>query len=487
LGIVTVAVYSDADRLMPHVQMADEAYHIGPSPSGESYLVMEKILAAGKHASVDAIHPGYGFLSENASFAQRVDDAGFVFVGPSPDTIRAMGDKTGARKLARKANVPIVPGTPDAVSSEAEVRSFCGANGFPILIKAAAGGGGKGMRIVQSMGELTSSLAAARSEAAKAFGDDRVFVEKYLEGPRHIEFQILADHHGNTIHLGERECTIQRRHQKIIEESPSVILDDSLRARMGDTAVKIARACGYRNAGTIEFLVDRARNFYFLEMNTRLQVEHPITEMRTGLDLVAEQLRIAMGEPLSIRQDDIRFGGHAIECRICAEDVENDFLPSTGTIVHLKAPQGGGIREDRGFEEGNEVTVYYDPLLSKLIAWAPTRAEAIAKMMRGLHEYEILGVKTNIPAHRFILQHRLFLAGDVDTHFIAGHFDAGKLTKPSDEQKRVGAIACALFRYRKLPVTGAAAHASLPGTKNGSGVSGKGKGWKHNRVDGLRS
>lgn len=488
MGIATVGVYSDADRQMPHVLMADEAYHIGPSPSRESYLAMDKILAVGKRAGVDAIHPGYGFLSENALFARRVIEEGFLFVGPPPEAIHAMGDKTKARRLVQEAKVPTIPGTSGAVSSEEEVRSFCRKHGLPILIKAAAGGGGKGMRIVYSEEQLSPLLSAARSEARSAFGDDRVYVEKYLEGPRHIEFQILADNQGNIVHLGERECTIQRRHQKIIEETPSVFLDDALRHRMGETAVKAARACGYRNAGTIEFLVDKDRKFYFLEMNTRLQVEHPITELRVGIDLVAAQLRIAMGEPLPFHQEDIRFSGHAIECRICAEDVENDFLPSTGMIVHLKSPQGVGIREDRGIEVGGEVSVYYDPLLSKLIAWGSNRVEATAKMLRALREYEILGVRTNIPLHCFILQHDRFVAGDLDTNFLARHYDPKKLPSPTVDQQRMAAIVCALLRHGSdvSRVNTHAGNGAMLST-NGSISTGTPKNWKQKRIDGLRS
>jgi len=488
LGIATVGVYSDADRQMPHVLMADEAYHIGPSPSRESYLVMDKILAVGKRAGVDAIHPGYGFLSENEVFARRVIEEGFLFVGPPPGAIHAMGDKTEARKLVREAKVPTIPGSSGAVSSAEEVRSFCRKHGFPILIKAAAGGGGKGMRIVHTEEQLSPSLSAAQSEARSSFGDDRVYLEKYLEGSRHIEFQILADNLGNIVHLGERECTIQRRHQKIVEETPSVFLDDELRHRMGETAVRAARICGYRNAGTIEFLIDKDRKFYFLEMNTRLQVEHPITELRVGIDLVAAQLRIAMGEPLPFHQEDIRFNGHAIECRICAEDVENDFLPSTGLIVHLKSPQGVGIREDRGIDVGGEVSVYYDSLLSKLIAWGPNRVEATTKMLRALSEYEILGVMTNIPLHRYILQHDQFISGDLDTNFLARHYDPTKLPSPTVNQQRLAAIVCALLRHSS-DVTRMNIHAGDESilSPNGSIPTRRDKNWKQKRIDNLRS
>lgn len=447
LGIRTVAVYSDVDHAMPHVHFADEAYTIGPPPSRESYLVMDKIIDVAKRSGADAVHPGYGFLSERAEFAERVAAAGLIFVGPPADSIRAMGDKTEARSLMSRAGVPTIPGTVGAVGDEQEVKEFAGKIGFPVLVKAAAGGGGKGMRIARTMEELPSSLRSAQSEAQSAFGDGRVYVEKYLESPRHVEIQVLADKHGNIIHLGERECSIQRRHQKLIEEAPSVIIDEAMRTRMGETAVKAARACGYRNAGTIEFLVDKHRQFYFLEMNTRLQVEHPITEMRTGIDIVAAQLRVAMGEPLPWKQDDIEFRGHAIECRICAEDPANDFLPSTGIISHLRAPSGIGVREDRGLEESSEVSVFYDPLIAKLVVWGRTREEAISRMRRALQEYQILGVKTNIPLHLFVLDHPQFNSGDFDTHFLQHNFTPEALPKPSDAEQLAVSIACAFIHH----------------------------------------
>jgi len=444
LGLKTVAVYSDADQTMPHVLMADEAYRIGPPPSKDSYLRMDTLIDVALRAHAQAIHPGYGFLSENAEFSRRVRRAGLLFVGPTPESITAMGDKTEARRLVQAAGVPTVPGTPTPVISEGEARSSCAELGFPVLLKAAAGGGGKGMRIVRSFDDLSASLRAAKSEATSAFGDGRVYIEKYLENPRHIEFQILADARGNVIHLGERECSIQRRHQKVVEESPSVIMTDELRAHMGQTAVMAAKACGYVNAGTIEFLLDHECNFYFLEMNTRLQVEHPVTELRTGVDLVALQLRITDGEPLPLRQEDVQFRGHAIECRICAEDIENDFLPSTGRIVHLHTPQGPGIREDRGVEAGEEVSVYYDPLISKLIVWAATREAALARMLRALEEYEILGVKTNIPLCRFVVSHPEFAAGRFDTHFLQQHFGVEKLPTMTAKEREAVALVCAM-------------------------------------------
>jgi len=449
MGITTVAVYSDADRKMPHVLAADEAYHIGPAPARESYLSIERLLDAAIRSKADAIHPGYGFLSENEDFAQAVQDAGLIFIGPRPESIRAMGDKTEARKLMRAAGVPIVPGT-DVLDSVTEAQTFCEKYGFPVLIKAAAGGGGKGMRVVETMSDLASLFRAAQSESTSAFGDHRVYLEKYLEEPRHVEFQILADQHGNVVHLGERECSIQRRHQKVIEETPSVIVDEAIRNRMGATAVMAAKACAYHNAGTIEFLVDKSRSFYFLEMNTRLQVEHPITEMRTRIDIVAQQLQIAAGGKLRFAQEDIRFRGHAIECRIYAEDGSNDFAPSTGSITHLKASQGSGIREDRGIEQGGEVSVYYDPLLAKLVAWGNTRTEAIDRMKRALREYEILGVKTNIDVNLFVLEHPKFVDGDFDTHFFSRYFNPADMKKPSEAGTRTVAVVCALLHHQSL-------------------------------------
>lgn len=454
LGLEAVAIFSEVDRRSPHVQMADEAYCVGPAPSRESYLAMDRIIEVARQARADAIHPGYGFLAENAVFAEKVLEAGIVFVGPGPESIRAMGDKTEARKLVGAVGVPTVPGTPDAVSDVHDVEQFADTFGYPLLIKAAAGGGGKGMRIVHSADELRSAFGAARSEALSAFGDARVYVEKYLENPRHIEFQILADRHGNIVHLGERECSIQRRHQKVIEETPSVILDDDLRERMGAMAVAAARACNYQNAGTIEWLVDRDRHFYFLEMNTRLQVEHPITEMRTGIDIVHQQLNIAMGEKLPFTQKDIVFRGHAIECRIYAEDPFNNFLPSTGTIMHLKPSQGNGIREDRGVEERGEISVHYDPMISKLVALGATRSEAIAKMTRALREYEILGVQVNIPFTLFVLHHPKFLEGDFDTHFVERYFDPSLLEVPSADEVKAAALVTAILKanMREHPI-----------------------------------
>jgi acetyl-CoA carboxylase biotin carboxylase subunit len=445
MGIRTVSVYSSADRSAPHVLASDEAIPIGPPPSRESYLLIDRILGAAGESGADAVHPGYGFLSENPVFARRVRESGLVFVGPSAESIASMGDKTAARALAARSKVPMVPGTPGAVTGESEAAAFCDRHGYPVLVKAAAGGGGKGMRVVRGESELASSLRAAASEARSAFGDERVYIEKYFEDPRHIEIQVIADSHGHCVHLGERECSIQRRHQKVIEESPSVVVDEPMRTRMGETAVMVARACGYENAGTVEFLVDGEKNFYFLEMNTRLQVEHPVTELRTGLDLVALQIRVASGEELPFTQKEVAFRGHAIECRICAEDSENNFLPSTGKILHLRGPLGPGIREDRGVEEGEEIGVYYDPMIAKLIACGETRSEAVARLVRALREYEILGVRTNIPLCLFVLTHPAFASGDISTHFISKYFSPGSLRTGSAFDEDAAAAVCALI------------------------------------------
>jgi propionyl-CoA carboxylase alpha chain len=487
MGIRTVAVYSDADRTSPHVLMADAAYRLGPPPARESYLRMDVLLAIAQKAGVDAVHPGYGFLSENATFAAAVHDAGLIWIGPPSAAIRAMGDKTAARALMTKAGVPTVPGTDGPVGSIAEAREFCGTAGYPVLIKAAAGGGGKGMRVVRAEAELAASLQQAQSEARSAFGDERVYIERYLDEPRHIEFQILADAHGGVIHLGERECSIQRRHQKVVEESPSVFLNDTLRRTMGATAVRAAQACGYVGAGTIEFLMDREHQFYFLEMNTRLQVEHPVTELRTGLDLVRSQIAIAAGQPLGITQDEVDFSGHAIECRICAEDPANGFLPSTGRISRLRAPAGPGIREDRGVREGGEVSVYYDPLIAKLIVWAPDRASAIERMRRALEEYEIEGVTTNIPACNFVLAHPSFQNGTYDTGFFQRWYRPDEALAPEAGEAEAMAL---LAVWLEREGTGRQRNAIIVEGANGDITRtpgpGAGSGWKSGRVRAMR-
>jgi acetyl-CoA carboxylase biotin carboxylase subunit len=426
LNISPVAVFSEADRGALHVSLADEAYFIGQSPSSSSYLNIEKIIAVAHSCGAEAIHPGYGFLAENARFARAVEEAGLVFIGPSPASIELMGSKTSAREAALRAAVPIVPGTAQTLKDEAEALRIAEEVGYPILLKAAAGGGGKGMRIVHTAAEMKSAFVTARSEAEAAFGDPSVYIEKFIERPRHIEIQVVADKYGQTIHLGERECSLQRRHQKVIEECPSPLNDAELRARMGASAVAIARAAQYYSLGTVEFLVDAQLNFYFLEMNTRLQVEHPVTEMVTGIDLVREQIRIAAGERLSIRQEDVRLNGAAIECRIYAEDPEQNFMPSPGRITRLRTPAGPGVRDDSGVYEGWTVPIFYDSLISKLVSWGATRSEAIARMKRALGEYHVGGIRTTIPFFKAVLDTEEFQRGEIDTGFIARFFDRQK-------------------------------------------------------------
>ena len=423
LGMESVAVYSEADRNALHVRYADEAYLLGPAPSRESYLRADKIIDIARKCHADAIHPGYGFLAERESFAAACAEAGIMFIGPKPSAIAAMGDKMVARETVLAAGVPVVPGTEGTGSmSDDELLAVAPKIGFPLLIKASAGGGGKGMREANSLEEMPSLLTSARREAEASFGDGNVYLEKLLEGARHIEIQILADQHGNVIHLGERDCSLQRRHQKLIEEAPSPFMDDALREKMGAVAVKTARAVEYVSAGTIEFLVDKDKNFYFLEMNTRLQVEHPVTEVATGIDIVAEQMRIARGRQLSYKQEDIHFRGHALECRINAEDPYNGFLPSTGRITHSLLPTGPGVRVDTGVYPGFEITPYYDPMIAKLIVWGETRGQAILRMRRALEEYRIVGVRTNIPFHQMMMDSHRFMGGQYDTRFVEERF-----------------------------------------------------------------
>lgn len=423
LGIESVAVYSDADRNALHVRYADEAYRLGPAPARESYLRADKIIEIARKCGADAIHPGYGFLAERESFAAACAEAGIVFIGPKPSAIAAMGDKMVARETVMAAGVPVVPGTEGTASMrDEELLAAAPKIGFPLLIKASAGGGGKGMREVDSLEEMPGLLSSARREAESAFGDGNVYLEKLLEGARHIEIQIMADMHGNVIHLGERDCSLQRRHQKLIEEAPSPFMDAALRAKMGGVAVKAAQSVQYQNAGTIEFLVDKDRNFYFLEMNTRLQVEHPVTEMVTGVDIVAEQIRIARGRQLSYKQEDIELRGHALECRINAEDPYNNFVPSTGRITHSLLPTGPGVRIDTGVYPGFEITPYYDPMIGKLIVWGETRGQAILRMRRALEEYRIVGVRTNVPFHQMMMNSHRFMGGQYDTRFVEERF-----------------------------------------------------------------
>jgi acetyl-CoA carboxylase biotin carboxylase subunit len=444
MGIASVAVFSDADRASLHVLKADEAYPIGPAAATESYLNFAKVLDVAKRSGTDAIHPGYGFLSENAKFAQACAEAGIKFIGPTAAAMDAMGSKTRARQAMEKAGIPFVPGTSRGLDSEGQALQMAEKIGYPVMLKAAAGGGGKGMRLVHQREDLPAALEAARSEAQRAFGDGEVYLERAIVNPRHIEMQILADEHGHTVYLGERECSIQRRHQKVLEESPSVIVDADMRQRMGEVAVRVAKAAGYTNAGTVEFLVDQEKNFYFLEMNTRLQVEHPVTELVTGLDLVQLQIRIAAGESLPFQQEDIRVRGHAIECRIYAEDPEQNFFPSPGRITLLTVPSGPGIREDSGMYEGWTVPVDYDPLLAKLISYGSDRQQAIARMRRALDEYFVGGIKSNLSLFRRILDDKDFQAGKLDTGYLDRllRSDAAEGQKPDAE---VAAIAAGVF------------------------------------------
>jgi acetyl-CoA carboxylase biotin carboxylase subunit len=448
LGVRSVAVHSDADARAPHVREADEAVNIGPAPSAQSYLLGDTIIDVARRFGVQAIHPGYGFLSEREWFARAVRDAGLVWIGPAAETIASMGSKTAARTLAVDNDVPVVPGTTEALLDVGAARLAAAEFGYPILLKAAAGGGGKGMRVVRKESELESGLDAARREAKNAFGDDAVYVEKYIDGPRHVEIQILADTHGNVLSLGERECSVQRRHQKMVEESPGIAVSAELRREMGDTAVRMARAAGYVNAGTCEFLLDRDGRFYFLEMNTRLQVEHPVTELVTGIDLVEWQLRVAAGETLPFRQSDIVPRGWAIECRITSEDTANGFLPSTGRISYLHLPSGAGVRWDGGIETGSEVGLHYDPLLAKLIVWAPTRALAVERMHRALLELTIEGVETSRDFHLRLMEDAEFRRGDIEIQWLERRLPDLTTVKPPDEAAHAAAIAAALLADR---------------------------------------
>jgi acetyl-CoA carboxylase biotin carboxylase subunit len=447
-GIASVAVFSEADREALHVLMADEAYPIGPPPPAESYLAIDKLVRVAKAAGADAVHPGYGFLAENAGFAEACGAAGLIFVGPPAKAIRALGDKTAARRTARGLGVPTVPGTFEPVSGHEAVRAAAREIGYPLMVKAALGGGGKGMRVVRAETELESALALARSEAAWAFGDGAVYLERYLAEPRHIEVQVLADAQGRVIHLGERECSIQRRHQKLVEESPSPFVDDAMRERLGEAACRIAKAAGYVNAGTVEFLVDAERSCYFLEMNTRLQVEHPVTEMVTGIDLVREQLRIAAGEPLGYAQPDVTLRGAAIECRINAEDPFAGWMPSPGTITGLRAAAGPWVRDDSGAYEGYTVPRFYDTLLAKLIVWGVDRAAAIQRMARALAEYKVVGILTTIPVLAHIVAHEDFRAGRLSTGFLDRILPTLAATR--DRAKAIAIIAAVLAEYERL-------------------------------------
>ncbi len=454
MGIATVAVYSEADKNALHVRMSDEAYHIGNPPSSESYLRWEKILDVAQKSGAEAIHPGYGFLSENAEFVRKVTEAGITFIGPPPEAMEGMGGKISARLLAIAAGVPVVPGTTEPLKNYADALETARKFGFPIMLKASAGGGGKGMRLVFEESELKSALENAQAEALAGFGDDAVYIEKAVVRPRHIEIQVFSDKHGNHVHLGERECSIQRRHQKVIEEAPSPINDAELRNKMGECAVKVAKAVNYVGAGTVEFLVsDLDKSFYFLEMNTRLQVEHPVTELVTGIDLVREQIRVAWGEKLSFTQADIKMIGHAIECRVYAEDPENNFLPSPGKITRLRVPSGNGVRDDGGIYEGSEISIYYDPMISKFCVFGRTREEAIGRMRRALQEYEVGGIKTTLPFFRAIVEDAEFIEGKLDTGFIGRWQERRKKIEATEVEKDLAIIAAALNNSKNQAVT----------------------------------
>jgi acetyl-CoA carboxylase biotin carboxylase subunit len=444
MGIKTVAIYSDADRNSPHVKYADEAVNVGPPPSAQSYLLGDKIIEICKSLSVDAIHPGYGFLSENAKFAKKAEDNGITFIGPSPQSIEVMGDKLAAKEAVSHYDVPMVPGVNHAVTEAEEAREIAKQIGYPVLIKASAGGGGKGMRVVEAPEELEEQMKRAISEAQSAFGDGSVFVEKYITSPRHIEIQVLGDKHGNLVYLFERDCSIQRRHQKVIEEAPSSLLTPEKRKAMGEAALGVARSCNYYGAGTVEFIVDENVDFFFLEMNTRLQVEHPVTEEITGIDLVKEQILIAEGHPLSFKQEDLKIKGHALEVRVYAEDPTNNFLPDIGKLTTYQPPKGPGVRVDDGFEEGMDIPIYYDPMIAKLVTYGKDRTEAIQRMVRAIQEYNITGVKTTLNFCEFAIQHEAFTSGKFDTKFVQNYFKPEMLQQLNPEHMEIAAVLAAM-------------------------------------------
>ena len=446
MGIKTVAVYSTADRNAPHVKFADEAVWIGESPSNQSYLLGSKIIEVAKSLNVDAIHPGYGFLSENADFAEEAEKNNIIFIGPKSKAIRVMGSKLAAKEAVKEYNIPMVPGFDEAITDVEKAKIVAKEVGFPILIKASAGGGGKGMRVVENEADFESQMDRAISEAIAAFGDGSVFIEKYIGSPRHIEIQIMADSHGNIIYLFERECSIQRRHQKVVEEAPSSVLTPELRKKMGEAAVLVAKSCDYLGAGTVEFLLDENNNFYFLEMNTRLQVEHPVSEWITGTDLVEMQIRVARGEELQIKQEDLKINGHAMELRVYAEDPMNDFLPSVGHLDVYQLPVGEGVRVDNGFEQGMDIPIYYDPMLAKLITYGATREEAIQKMIQAIEGYKVEGVQTTLPFGKFVFEHEAFRSGKFDTHFVKKYYDATVLKKQMAIEAKIAALV-ALKQY----------------------------------------
>lgn len=448
MSLKTVAVYSEADRQAPHVRYADEAVLLGPPPSNASYLLEDKIIKAAKDTGADAIHPGYGFLSENAGFAEKVENNAIIWVGPGSEAINVMGSKLAAKDAVKKYDIPLVPGIDEAITDAEKAKDIAKEIGYPVLIKASAGGGGKGMRVVEEPADLKDQMQRAISEAESAFGDGAVFIEKYITSPRHIEIQILSDKHGNYVHFFERECSIQRRHQKVVEEAPSVVLDDALREKMGQAAIDVARSCDYVGAGTVEFIFDEKKNFFFLEMNTRLQVEHPVTEFITNVDLVEQQLRVARGESLHFEQDDLSFSGHALELRVYAEDPLDNFLPSTGSLDKYSLPAGDHIRVDNGFYEGMDVPIYYDPMLAKLVVYGKNREEALHYMQEAIDNYEIEGVSTTLSFGKFVVNHEAFRSGNFDTHFVKNHYSADKLNESREKEARIAAL-LALKQYLK--------------------------------------
>ncbi len=470
MGISTVAVYSKADRNAPHVRYADEAVCLGPAPSSESYLVGDKIIDACKKLNVDGIHPGYGFLSENAEFAEKVEKAGITFIGPSAHSMRIMGDKLSAKDAANKFDIPLVPGTDGAITDIEEAKNISAEIGFPVLIKASAGGGGKGMRLVHNKEDFEEQMNLAINEAVSAFGNGAVFIEKYVTSPRHIEIQVLCDKHGNGVHLFERECSIQRRHQKVIEEAPSSVLTPEIREQMGQTALQVAKSCDYVGVGTVEFILDENKDFFFLEMNTRLQVEHPVTEMITGVDLVKEQINVARGEKLSFAQEDLSINGHAMEVRVYAENPRDNFLPDIGRLKVYERPHGPGIRVDDGFEEGMDIPIYYDPMISKLITHGKDRTDAIQRMIRACEDYRIVGIQTTLPFGKYVMQNEHFVSGNFDTHFVAKHYSPKDLDFSEDKEKEVAAMMLAHILENKRS------------KKSTISNSAKASSWKRNRT-----
>lgn len=472
MGIETVAVFSEADRLAPFVKYADEAVCVGPPPSSESYLKMDKIIEVAKQTGAEGIHPGYGFLSENEAFAKKVSESGLIFIGPKPESIKVMGSKLAAKAAVKKYGIPLVPGIDEAIEDVKKATEIAREIGFPILIKASAGGGGKGMRIVENAEELEEQMNRAISEAKSSFGDGSVFIERYVGSPRHIEIQVLADTHGNIVHLFERECSIQRRHQKVIEEAPSSVLTPELREKMGKSATDVARSCDYVGAGTVEFLLDENLDFFFLEMNTRLQVEHPVTEMITGKDLVKEQIKIARGEKLSFKQEDLSINGHALEVRVYAEDAANNFLPDIGKLKVYVKPEGLGVRVDDGFEEGMDIPIHYDPMIAKLITHGADRFEAIQRMVRAIDDYKISGLTTTMNFCRFAIQHEAFVSGKFDTHFVKDHFSPEVLSHSDKNEEEMAALIAVMLRKKEAAQRSQVpADAKLPSQ------------WKANRQD----